>query len=216
MLLSDSVRASELDIIEKTMLEDKMRSTDWEATGSAIEEAVARESYFEWLKENEKRSLGKSTTPGSETGPSSSKETVLDVAFSKRKRNVPAASAVAPPSQPPPVPQSSSPPSSPSASAARTRADGGSSRVRRSLSRSPRHSPYSRSPNSSPLPSPTAESPPLLSRRSPCLQGRDKSEEDGESGVVVASGGGGGGGENASGYQDFMDSVPPSMLGKFR
>lgn len=39
------------------MLEDKMRSTDWEATYDAIEEAVARESYLTWLRENEKRTL---------------------------------------------------------------------------------------------------------------------------------------------------------------
>ena len=38
------------------MLEDKKRSTDWEATYDAIEEAVARESYLTWLRENEKRS----------------------------------------------------------------------------------------------------------------------------------------------------------------
>lgn len=37
------------------MLEDKLRSTDWEATYEAIEEAVARESYLTWLREQEKR-----------------------------------------------------------------------------------------------------------------------------------------------------------------
>lgn len=45
------------------MLEDKKRSTDWEATYDAIEEAVARESYLTWLRENEKRSL-----PGKQAG----------------------------------------------------------------------------------------------------------------------------------------------------
>ena len=39
------------------MLEDKKRSSDWEATYDAIEEAVARESYLTWLRENEKRTL---------------------------------------------------------------------------------------------------------------------------------------------------------------
>ena len=38
------------------MLQDKLRATDWEATYEAMEEAVARESYLEWLKENERRS----------------------------------------------------------------------------------------------------------------------------------------------------------------
>ena len=37
------------------MLEDKLRSTDWEATYEAIEEAVARESYLTWLREQEKQ-----------------------------------------------------------------------------------------------------------------------------------------------------------------
>lgn len=43
-------------LLPQAMLEDKMRSTDWEATYDAIEEAVARESYLTWLRENEKRS----------------------------------------------------------------------------------------------------------------------------------------------------------------
>ena len=43
------------------MLEDKLRATDWEATNEAMEEAVARESYLEWLKDCEKRSRGTRT-----------------------------------------------------------------------------------------------------------------------------------------------------------
>ena len=39
------------------MLEDKLRSTDWETTFDALEEAVARESYLSWLRENERRTL---------------------------------------------------------------------------------------------------------------------------------------------------------------
>jgi len=35
------------------MLEDKLKSTDWDATFNSIEEAVARESYLLWLKEQE-------------------------------------------------------------------------------------------------------------------------------------------------------------------
>lgn len=34
-----------------------MRSTDWETTYDALEEAVARESYLSWLRENEQRGL---------------------------------------------------------------------------------------------------------------------------------------------------------------
>lgn len=37
------------------MLEDKIRETDWEVTQESIEEQVARESYLQWLKDNEKR-----------------------------------------------------------------------------------------------------------------------------------------------------------------
>lgn len=39
----------------QAMLEDKLRATDWEATNEAIEEQVARESYLQWLKDNERR-----------------------------------------------------------------------------------------------------------------------------------------------------------------
>lgn len=36
------------------MLEDKMRETDWELTQETIEEQVARESYLQWLRDQEK------------------------------------------------------------------------------------------------------------------------------------------------------------------
>ncbi len=38
----------------QTMLEDKLRATDWEATNELIEEQVARESYLQWFKDNER------------------------------------------------------------------------------------------------------------------------------------------------------------------
>ena len=31
---------------------------DWEATNEAIEEQVARESYLQWLRDNERRNCG--------------------------------------------------------------------------------------------------------------------------------------------------------------
>ena len=37
------------------MLEDKLRETDWEVTQETIEEQVARESYLQWLRDQEKR-----------------------------------------------------------------------------------------------------------------------------------------------------------------
>lgn len=43
------------------MLEDKIRATDWDATTEAIEEQIARESYLEWLRENEARSSKKTS-----------------------------------------------------------------------------------------------------------------------------------------------------------
>ena len=33
-------------------------SLDWEATNEAIEEQVARESYLQWLRDNERRNCG--------------------------------------------------------------------------------------------------------------------------------------------------------------
>ena len=39
----------------QAMLEDKLKSTDWDATLSSIDEAVAKESYLVWLKEQEER-----------------------------------------------------------------------------------------------------------------------------------------------------------------
>ncbi|RWS27629.1 OTU domain-containing protein-like protein [Leptotrombidium deliense] len=56
-LMEKAIRVSEEQELEKAMLEDKLRATDWEATNEAIEEQVARESYLEWLRENEKRSM---------------------------------------------------------------------------------------------------------------------------------------------------------------
>ncbi|NXG81773.1 OTU5B protein, partial [Stercorarius parasiticus] len=49
------VSTSEESWIEQQMLEDKKRATDWEATNEAIEEQVARESYLQWLRDQEKQ-----------------------------------------------------------------------------------------------------------------------------------------------------------------
>ncbi|XP_014249400.1 OTU domain-containing protein 5 [Cimex lectularius] len=54
-LLKDAIRQSEEFHIEQAMLEDKLRATDWEATNEAIEEQVARDSYLQYLRDNEKR-----------------------------------------------------------------------------------------------------------------------------------------------------------------
>jgi hypothetical protein len=258
MLMEQSLKTSELDIIEQTMLEDKIHATDWEATSEALEEAVARESYYEWLRENEKRARAKCVScflhchlcttdymyylfvclfvcllaclldcpslylvimfgddvsyyhvqsERAEASASSDSSVVsklpLPVAAagsSKSSTSLPleleAKALGAQPRQKPPAASAAAPPNCTSASpgslqsfpsnsgAARTRGDGMAVRHRRSLSRSPRHSPYSRSPvNSpqespdqsplpSPLQSPTIKSPVSSPCQSPCLSAR--------------------------------------------
>ena len=41
-------------VLPQTMLEDKLRETDWELTQESIDEQVARESYLQWLRDQEK------------------------------------------------------------------------------------------------------------------------------------------------------------------
>lgn len=50
----DAIRSSEDLEIEQTMFEDKLKTTDWEATNEAIEEQIARESYLQWCREKHK------------------------------------------------------------------------------------------------------------------------------------------------------------------
>ncbi|GAB6033761.1 hypothetical protein CHUAL_013885 [Chamberlinius hualienensis] len=71
-LMRDAVRVSEDFHIEQAMLEDKLKATDWEATSEAIEEQVARESYLQWLKDNERRHRKGSTRSATATCSSSS------------------------------------------------------------------------------------------------------------------------------------------------
>lgn len=76
-LLEKAIRISDQDAIEKAMFEDKLLATDWEATNEAIEEQVARESYLEWLIENENRmhkKLKKSSSPQPTTAAACSKQ----------------------------------------------------------------------------------------------------------------------------------------------
>ena len=54
-LLQNAEKQSEDCHLEQQMLEDKLRETDWEVTQETIEEQVARESYLQWLRDNEKR-----------------------------------------------------------------------------------------------------------------------------------------------------------------
>lgn len=58
----DALNRSENSEIEKAMLEDKLRATDWEATNEALEKQVAQDSYLQWVKENEMRNRKKSVS----------------------------------------------------------------------------------------------------------------------------------------------------------
>lgn len=43
------------------MFEDKLKTTDWEATNEAIEEQIARESYLQWCRENMQKATRNNT-----------------------------------------------------------------------------------------------------------------------------------------------------------
>ena len=53
--MREALQKSEASVLESAMLEDKIKATDWEATNDAIQEQVARESYVQWLQDNEQR-----------------------------------------------------------------------------------------------------------------------------------------------------------------
>lgn len=50
--LTEAVRLTQQQHIEQTMLEDKLKKSDWDATNEAIEEQTARVSYLEYCREN--------------------------------------------------------------------------------------------------------------------------------------------------------------------
>ena len=60
--MREALHISEKSAIEQAMLQDKLIATDWEATNEAIEEQVARESFVQWLKDNEKRNQKKAVS----------------------------------------------------------------------------------------------------------------------------------------------------------
>ncbi|XP_070559838.1 OTU domain-containing protein 5-like [Ptychodera flava] len=60
--MRDAAKMSEAWHLEEAMLEDKLKATDWEATNEAIEEQIARESYLQWLRDNEKRARKEETS----------------------------------------------------------------------------------------------------------------------------------------------------------
>lgn len=58
----EAVRLSEQLEIEQTMFEDKLKTTDWEATNEAIEEQIARESYLQWCRDNLQKNRNATST----------------------------------------------------------------------------------------------------------------------------------------------------------
>lgn len=48
--------------IEKMMVEDKLKTTDWEATSEVVVEQIARQSYLQFCKENMNKKSNKSST----------------------------------------------------------------------------------------------------------------------------------------------------------
>lgn len=50
--VNDAVQMSEQLEIEKMMVEDKLKTTDWEATSDVVVEQIARQSYLQFCKEN--------------------------------------------------------------------------------------------------------------------------------------------------------------------
>lgn len=94
--MEKAIRMSDEDAIEKAMLEDKLLATDWEATNEAIEEQVARESYLEWLRENENRlhkKFKKSSSPQPTTAAACSSEAGTSSSSSRENRRSPRASS---------------------------------------------------------------------------------------------------------------------------
>lgn len=60
----DAMVLSEQLEIEQTMFEDKLKTTDWEATNEAIEEQIARESYLQWCRDNmQQKASGSGSEP---------------------------------------------------------------------------------------------------------------------------------------------------------
>lgn len=72
-LVKEACNVSEQQEIEKMMVEDKLKITDWEATSDMVVEQIARQSYLQYCKDTLKKSnLGKSSTVTSDEACSSS------------------------------------------------------------------------------------------------------------------------------------------------
>lgn len=91
MQTTKALQLSEDQELEQTMLEDKIKTTDWEATNEAIEEQIARESYMQWCRENLKTCASSNpnsgVASGSATASSSSSATVTSSEINKGSKS---------------------------------------------------------------------------------------------------------------------------------
>ncbi|XP_065067011.1 OTU domain-containing protein 5-A-like [Rhopilema esculentum] len=71
MLLNSVIRSTENQALEEAMLEDKLKATDWETTDETMTEIVARESYLQWLKENQRKHRSQAASAESSSASSS-------------------------------------------------------------------------------------------------------------------------------------------------
>lgn len=60
--VNDAIQISEQFEIEQMMVEDKLKTTDWEATNEVVVEQIARQSYLQFCKENMNKTFKKSST----------------------------------------------------------------------------------------------------------------------------------------------------------
>lgn len=60
--VKDAMQMSEQLEIEQMMVEDKLKTTDWEATNDVVVEQIARQSYLQFCKENMSKTLKKCST----------------------------------------------------------------------------------------------------------------------------------------------------------
>jgi hypothetical protein len=57
----NALRQSEESHIERTMLDDKLAATDWEATQDELIQQISRESYLQWLCETNQQTKDNQT-----------------------------------------------------------------------------------------------------------------------------------------------------------
>jgi OTU domain-containing protein 5 len=80
--INDACQMSEQLEIEKMMVEDKLKTTDWEATSDVVVEQIARQSYLQFCKENMNKKIdgnkcSTSTVTSTEAGSCSSSSSAM-------------------------------------------------------------------------------------------------------------------------------------------